>query len=56
MDYLLVTKFKLDIKSDRTQIFNLKYNETIRKLVVNPVSFGSTDIGVGTTFINNNNQ
>ena len=42
-------KFKLDIKSDRTEIFNLKYNETIRKLVVNPVSFGSTDIGVGNT-------
>jgi len=42
-------KFKLDIKSNKTQIFNLKYNETIRKLVVNPVSFGSTDIGVGTT-------
>ena len=42
-------KFRLDIKSNRTETFNLKYNETIRKLVVNPVSFGSTDIGIGNT-------
>ena len=42
-------KFNLNIKSNKTQTFNFKYNETIRKLVVNPVSFGSTDIGVGTT-------
>ena len=42
-------EFRLNITSDRTQTFDLRFNETIRKLVVNPVSFGSTDIGIGTT-------
>ena len=42
-------KFKLDIKSSKTEIFNLKYNETIRKLVINPKSFDASAIGVGTT-------
>ncbi len=42
-------EFDLDIKSDRTQTFNLKYNENLRKLVVNPVYFASTSVGIGTT-------
>ena len=41
-------EFRLNITSDRIQTFDFKFNETIRKLVVNPVSFESTDIGVGT--------
>ena len=52
-------KFKLDIKSNRTETFNLKYNENIRKLVVNPISFNASAIGIGTTVskitINNHN-
>ncbi len=42
-------KFKLNITSNQTQTFNLKYNESIRKLVVNPVSFTDSAIGIGTT-------
>ena len=42
-------KFDLNIKSNKTQTFDFRFNEVIRKLVVNPVSFGSTDIGVGNT-------
>ncbi len=42
-------EFKLHITSDRTQTFNLKYNENIRKLVVNPISFTDSAIGIGTT-------
>ena len=41
-------EFKLDITSKQTQSFDFRYNENIRKLVVNPVSFGSTDIQTGT--------
>ena len=42
-------EFNLDIKSNRTQTFDLRYNENLRKLVVNPVSFASTSVGIGTT-------
>ncbi len=42
-------EFELHVTSNKTQTFDLRYNENIRKLVINPVSFGSTNIGVGTT-------
>ena len=42
-------QFELHITSNQTQTFNLKYNETIRKLVVNPISFIDSAIGVGNT-------
>jgi len=41
--------FKLHIKSNKIQTFNLKYNESIRKLVINPLSFIDSAIGIGTT-------
>jgi len=41
--------FELHIKSDKTQTFDLRYNENIRKLVVNPTSFTDSAIGIGTT-------
>ena len=40
-------EFKLNLKSKEIQTFDFRYNESIRKLVVNPVSFGSTDIQTG---------
>ena len=42
-------EFRLHITSNVVQTFNLKYNENIRKLVVNPVSFTDSAIGIGTT-------
>ena len=42
-------EFELHITSDRTQTFDLRYNENIRKLVVNPISFTDSAIGIGTT-------
>ena len=42
-------QFKLHITPKQTQTFNLKYNESIQKLVVNPISFIDSAIGVGTT-------
>ena len=42
-------EFKLHITSNRTQTFDLRYNENIRKLVVNPISFTDSAIGIGTT-------
>ena len=41
--------FELHIQPNRTQTFDLRYNENIRKLVVNPVSFSDSAIGIGTT-------
>ena len=40
--------FKLHIKSNRVQTFSLKYNESIRKLVVDPLPFTDSAIGIGT--------
>jgi len=42
-------EFKLHITSNVIQTFNLKYNENIRKLVINPISFTDSAIGIGTT-------
>ena len=42
-------EFELHITSDNTQTFNFKYNSTIGKLVVNPLSFLDSAIGTGTT-------
>ena len=42
-------EFKLDIKSKQTQTFDFRYNENIRKLVVNPTSFTSSGIQTGTS-------
>ena len=42
-------EFKLHITSDKTQTFNFRYNSTIGKLVVNPLSFLDSAIGTGTT-------
>ena len=42
-------EFELHITSGRTQTFDLRYNENIRKLVVNPTSFTDSAIGIGTT-------
>ena len=39
---------KLDITSKQTQTFDFRYNENIRKLVVNPTSFTSSGIQTGT--------
>ena len=40
---------RLNVKPSRTQNFDFRFNDSIKKLVVNPVSFASTAIGVGTT-------
>ena len=42
-------EFKLDITSKQTQTFDFRYNENIRKLVVNPTSFTSSGIQTGTS-------
>ena len=42
-------EFELHVTSDKTQTFDLRYNENIRKLVVNPITFTDTAIGIGTT-------
>ena len=42
-------EFELHLTSNKTQTFNLKYNESIQKLVVNPLSFIDSAIGIGTT-------
>ena len=42
-------EFELHVTSNRTQTFDLRYNENIRKLVVNPLLFADTAIGIGTT-------
>ena len=42
-------EFELHVTSNKTQTFDLRYNENIRKLVVNPVSFADSAIGIGTT-------
>ena len=42
-------EFKLHITSDKTQTFDFRYNSSIGKLVVNPLSFIDTAIGIGTT-------
>ena len=42
-------KFELHITSSNTQTFDLRYNSTIGKLVVNPISFLDSAIGIGTT-------
>jgi len=41
--------FELHVTSNKTQTFDLRYNENIRKLVVNPITFTDTAIGIGTT-------
>ena len=41
--------FELHITPNETQTFDLRYNENIRKLVVNPLSFADTAIGIGNT-------
>ena len=41
--------FRLHVTSNKTQTFDLRYNENIRKLVVNPITFADTSIGIGTT-------
>jgi len=41
--------FELHIQSNKIQTFDLRYNENIRKLVVNPTSFTDSAIGIGTT-------
>jgi hypothetical protein len=48
----------LDVVPDRTENVIAKYNSTIDTIVINPVSFASTAIGVGTTVstININNH
>jgi hypothetical protein len=42
-------EFELHLTTNKTQTFNLKYNESIQKLVVNPLSFIDSAIGIGTT-------
>ena len=42
-------KFKLHITSNKTQTFDFRYNSTIGKLVVNPLSFTDTAIAIGNT-------
>jgi len=42
-------KFNLNITSNKVQNFDLKYNENIRKLVVNPTIFPSSSVGIGTS-------
>ena len=41
--------FELHVTSNKTQTFDLRYNETIRKLVVNPITFSDAEIGIGIT-------
>ncbi len=40
-------EFKLNITANKSQTFDFRYNESLRKLVVNPVSFTSTGIQTG---------
>ena len=42
-------KFKLHITSNNVQTFDLRYNSTIGKLIVNPLSFTSSAIAIGAT-------
>ena len=42
-------KFDLNIKSNKIQTFDFRFNEVIRKLVVNPKSFNNSAIGIGAT-------
>lgn len=42
-------KIRLNVNPRYTQSFNFLFDENIKKLVVNPVSFASTSVGVGST-------
>ncbi len=42
-------QIELDLVANKSESVILKYNDTNAKLVVNPVSFGSTQVGVGST-------
>ena len=48
----------LNVIPDRTEDVTVKYNSTIDTIIINPVSFASTAIGIGTTIstININNH
>jgi hypothetical protein len=41
---------KLNIKPNKIQTFNFEYNNNIKKLIVDKVSFASTAVGVGSGF------
>ena len=59
IDLMAGDNINLNILPKLNQSFNFKFNNVIKKLVVNPVSFASTAVGVGTAnstiTINNHN-
>ena len=59
IDLITGDNINLNILPKSNQSFNFKFNNVIKKLVVNPVSFASTAVGVGTEnstiTINNHN-
>jgi len=59
IDLMQGDNINLNILPKSNQYFDFKFNNVIKKLVVNPVTFASTEVGVGTAIstitINNHN-